>query len=226
MLKDALAKFKPEETVKIGDPSAELDPKDLPEGWRSGLPRAISRPAKGGLVLYVTRKAPDLPEEPTLLPKNLRLADYQLHRKALLVDRIWAGKEETSALCSAEFPDRLQKRIAAHVGYVMSSKVKSMDVTLRDECLSGLISLENGERCEALGFISAKDGTVSRFELIVKGAIAGAPADGSGFPRLATLLPEGKKTTAAIAFMLADPGDELSRVQPGSGHDLGGGQEK
>jgi hypothetical protein len=49
--------------------------------------------------------------------------------------------------------------------------------------------------------------------------------DGSGFPSLGALLPEGEKTAAAVAFMLADPTDELAKVQLGS-KDLGGGEEK
>ncbi len=34
------------------------------------------------------------------------------------------------------------------------------------------------------------------------------------------MLPEGTKTVAALAFLLADPKDELATVQPGS-QDLG-----
>jgi hypothetical protein len=224
MLKDALRKFKPEETAEIGDPAAAVDPKELPEGWRRVLPRVVPRPSKDGLVLYVTWKAVGLPEKPMVLPKNLRLADYQLARKELLVDRIWAATAEADALAKGNLPDKMKQRLAAYVGPVMGSKAKSMDLTLRGERLSGTFLLENGERCQALGFVAAKDGKVSRFELIVKGMTIGKK-DGSGFPTLGALLPEGEKTAAAIAFMRADPADELAKVQPGS-KDLGGGQEK
>ncbi len=159
-----------------------------------------------------------------MLPKNLSLSDYQLGRKQLLVDRVWAGKAEADALAAGDVPEKMKQRIAVHVGSVMSSKVKSIDVTLRKQCLSGSFLLENGERCEALGFVAARDGKVCRFELIVKGMTTGK-ADGSGFPSIGGLLPEGKKAAAAVAFMLADPNDELAKVQPGS-KDLGGGAEK
>jgi hypothetical protein len=224
MLKEALRKYNPEERVEIGDPAAEVDPKEIPEGWRPFLPRAVPRPAQDGLVLYVTAKALDLPERPAELPKNLSLADYQLGRKSLLVDRIWAGKAEAEALAAGDVPDKMKRRLAAHVGFVMSSEVKSVDLTLREECLSGSFLLENGERCAALGFVAAKEGKVRRFEMIVKGTTTGK-ADGSGFPSLGGLLPQGKKAGAAVAFMLADPNDELAKVQPGS-RDLGGGEEK
>jgi hypothetical protein len=224
MLHDALSKYKPEEEVQIADPTAAVDPKEVPEGWRPFLPRVVPRPAKDGLVLYVSWKAVGLPETPKVLRNGLTLADYQLGRKQLLVDRVWASKVEADALAAGDIPQKLKQRIAAHVGPVMTSKVKSMDLTLRGQCLSGSFLLDNGERCAALGFVAARDGKVCRFELIVKGRTAGK-ADGSGFPSLGALLPDGEKATAAVAFMLADPNDELAKVQPGS-KDLGGGEEK
>jgi hypothetical protein len=226
MLKDALTKYKQEENVEIGDPAAPVDPKELPEGWHSFLPRVVPRPAKGGMVLYVTWKALGLQEKPEVLPKNTSLADYQLHQRMLLVDRVWAGKAEVDALAAGDFPEKMKQRIAAHVGYVMNSKVKSVDLALRDQRVSGWLLLENGDRCDALGFAAAKDGNVSRFELIVKGMTDGKAGEGSGFLSIGGLLPEGKKTAAAVAFMLADPNDDLAKVQPGSGKDLGGGAEK
>ncbi|HEY7427300.1 MAG TPA: hypothetical protein VH682_23905 [Gemmataceae bacterium] len=226
MLKDALSKYKPEEAVDIADPTAPVDPKDLPEGWRSHLPRVVPRPAKDGLALYVTWKALGLPPQPEWLPKNYSLADYQLGRKMLLVDRVWAGKAEADALATGNFPEKMKQRLAAHVGYVMNSKVKSVDLALRAQRLSGSFLLENGERCEALGFVAAKDGKVCRFDLIVKGRTDGKAGEGSGFLSIGGVVPQGKKTTAAVAFLLADPHDELAKVQPGSGKDLGGGEEK
>jgi hypothetical protein len=224
MLKEALRKYNPEEHVEISDATAAVDPKEVPEGWGPFLPRVVPRPAKNGLVLYVTAKALDLPEHPAELRKNLSLADYQLARKFLLVDRIWAAKEEAEALAAGNVPDKMKQRLAVHVGFVMSSKVKSVDLAIREQRLSGSFLLENGERCAALGFVAAKDGKIRRLDLIVKGMTTGK-ADNSGFPSLGGLLPEGKKAAAAVAFMLADPKDELAKVQPGS-RDLGGGEEK
>ena len=173
----------------------------------------------------MTSKTLDLPEKPARLRKNLSLAEYQLGRKELLVDRVWAAKGEADALAAGNVPEKLKQRLAAHVGFAMSSEVKSVALTLREGRLSGSFLLENGERCDALGFVAVMDGKVCRFELIVKGMTT-AKVDGSGFPALAGLLPEGTKAAAAVAFMLADPHDELAKVQPGSGKDLGGGAEK
>jgi hypothetical protein len=226
MLKDALRKYKPEKKVTIGDPAAPVNPKELPPGWKPYLPRVVPRPVKGGLVLFVTWKALDLPRRPEKLPKNYRLSDYQLQRKMLLVDRVWAGKAEADALVAGTFPKKLGQRLAAHVAYVMNSKVKAMTWQLRKQRLSGSFLLANGERCSALGFVSVKDGKVRRFELIVKGLTDGKAGQGSGFLALGGWVPEGKKAAVAVAFMLADPKDELAKVQPGSGKDLGGGEEK
>jgi hypothetical protein len=226
MLKGALRKYQPEEKVEIGDPAAAVDPKEVPEGWRPFLPRVVPRPAREGLVLFMTAKALDLPEQPAVLPKNVSLADYQLNRKMLLVDRVWASKGEADALAAGEFPDKTKQRLAVHVGFFMNSKVKAIDLTLRQQRLSGSFLLENGQRCAALGFVAAKDGKVCRFDLIVKGLTDGKAAEGSGFPSLGGLVPDGKKIAAAVAFMLADPHDELAKVQPASGRDLGGGEEK
>jgi hypothetical protein len=161
-----------------------------------------------------------------VLPKNYSLADYQLSRKMLLVDRVWAGKAEADSLAARKFPEKMKRRIAAHLAYIMNSKVKAIYLTLREQRLSGSFLLENGERCSALGFVVAKDGKVRRFDLIVKGKTDGKAGAGSGFPAIGGVVPEGKKVTAAVAFMLADPNDELAKVQPGSGKDLGGGAQK
>jgi hypothetical protein len=224
MLKDALRKYKPEAAVEVADAGAAVAVQEVPAGWLPFLPRLVPGPAKGGVVLFVTWKALGLPEQPTVLPKDYSLADYKLCRKMLTVDRVWAAKAEADALAAGAFPAKLKQRIAAHVGFVMSSKVKSLDLTLRGQRLSGSFLLENGEHCTALGFVAAKEGKVRRFELIVKGRSTGKASD-HGLTSLG-LVPEGKRHTAVVAFMLADPNDELAKVQPGSGRDIGGGEEQ
>jgi hypothetical protein len=226
MLKDALAKYQPEANVDIGDPAAPVDPKQLPNGWGPFLSKVVPQPAKGGLVLFVTWKGLGPQAIPAVLPKNYNLADYKLQQKMLLVDRLWAAKAEADALGTGHIDAKFKQRLAAHIAFVMNSKVKSVDLTLDNDCLSGSFLLANGERCTALGFVTVKNGKVSRFELIVKGMTDGKAGEGSGFPSIGGVVPDGKKFTAAVAFLLADPTDELAKVQPGSGKDLGGGADK
>jgi hypothetical protein len=226
MLQDALSKYTPEDKVEIGDPAAPVRPGEVPEGWGPFLPRVVPRPARGGLVLYVTWKAVETPPRLDATLSEAHRAECRCQQKMLLVDRVWAGKAEADAVAAGKLLEKTGQRLAVHVGYVMNSKVKSIDLTIRDQRLSGSLLLENGERCSALGFVEARDGKVRRFDLIVKGRTDGRAGEGSGFPALGVILPRGKKTAAAVAFMLADPNDELARVQPGSGKDLGGGAEK
>jgi hypothetical protein len=121
---------------------------------------------------------------------------------------------EAEALAGGDAPEKMRQRLAAHVAFIMSSKVKAVDLTLREERLSGSFLLENGERRAALGLVAARDGKVRRFELIVKGRTSSESA--TGFPSPGGRLADGKKATAAVAFMLADPKDELAKVQPAS----------
>jgi hypothetical protein len=177
------------------------------------------------LVLFVTWKAIDPPAQPEVLPKNMSRRDYEIQKKLLLVDRIWAAKAEADALATGSVPEKMKQRLAAHVAFVMNNKVKSVELAIREQRLTGSFLLENGERCSALGFVVAKDGKISRFELIVKGMTDGKAAEGSGFPSIGGIVPEGKKAMAAVAFLLVDPNEELAKVQPGSGKDLRGGAE-
>jgi hypothetical protein len=191
-----------------------VDPKELPAGMRPLYHRVLPRPAKDGLVLFVTWKA------------LADAADAPLAKKDLLVDRLWASKGEADALAAGKLSDRLKQRLAAHVADVFMSKVASVDVQLRDQRLSGSVLLANGEHCAALGRVVAKDGKIQQLDLLIKGMIVGTGREeNGGFPSIG-LLPVGQKRPAVLAFQLADPRDELAKVLPGSGKDLGGGAEK
>jgi hypothetical protein len=142
------------------------------------------------------------------------------------VDRIWAGKAEAAALVGGEFPSKLKERLAIHVGYAMGSAVQSLELRLRDQRLTGSALLKNGERCDLLGFVEARERKLSRFELIVKGTNVGsAPADGMTVGPL-MVIPKDTKVEVGLAFMLVDPQDELARVRPLASRDLRGGDEK
>jgi hypothetical protein len=88
-----------------------------------------------------------------------------------------------------------------------------------------LVLLANGERCGLLGAVEARDGKVIRFELIIKGKnVGGVHNDGMAAGPL-TVRPNGP-IEVALAFMRADPDDELSRVRPLASRDLRGGEER
>jgi hypothetical protein len=222
ILREALRKFTPEERVEIGDPHVAV-----PAAEQVGrYPRAVPRPVKDGLVLFVSWKVlSKLPGKPG---PGVRVDDiyYPVWKRMLGVDRIWAGKAEAAALAGGEFPDKLKQRLAVHVGFAMGSAVQSFDLRLRAGRLTGSALLKNGERCGLLGFVEAKDGKVVRFELVVKGVNASGPSgDGMASGPLA-VIPKDSKVEVGLAFMLVDPNDELARVRPLASRDLRGGEER
>jgi hypothetical protein len=223
MLKDALAKYKPEEKVEIGDPSA---PVSAEEPVAKYFPREVPRPVHDGLVLLVSWKVlSGFPDEPERPERAGGLLYYEYWKRMLGVDRVWAGTEEAAALVRGEFPDKLKLRFAAHVAHAMGSAVKSFELSRRDQRLSGSVLLANGEQCGVLGFVEAQDGKLTRFELIIKGTNAGGVYnDGMAVGPL-TVKPKGK-VEVALAFMRVDPTDELAKVRPLAHRDLRGGEEK
>jgi hypothetical protein len=119
----------------------------------------------------------------------------------------------------------LKQRLAVHVTYVMGSKVKAFDLRLRAQRLSGSILLANGERSSLLGFVEAREGKLSCFELIIKGRNVGdVHNDGMAAGPL-MVKPQGK-IEVGLAFMRVDPKDELARVRPLASRDCCGGEEK
>jgi hypothetical protein len=223
MLQDALTRYQPEEKVEIEDPQTAVPANE--SGVR-GYPRKVPRPVKDGLVLFVSWKVlGGLPDKPARPDVGGGLQYYQFWKRMLGVDRIWAGKAEAAALARGEVPDQLKQRLAVHVAYVMGSKVKSFDLSLREQRLSGSVLLASGERCGLLGFVQAQDGKLRRFELIIKGRNVGdVHNDGMAAGPL-TVKPQGK-IEVGLAFMRVDPKDELARVRPLASRDCGGGEEK
>jgi hypothetical protein len=222
MLKDALSKYKPEDKVEIGDPHGAV----IGDEHYKGYPHEVPRPARGGLVLFVSWKVlHGLPDQPEGLDGG-SAAYYQVWKRLLGVDRVWAGKAEAAALARGEFPEKLKQRLAMHVTFAMDSAVQSVDLKRSGRRLSGSILLKNGERCGLLGFVDARDGKLSRFELIVKGTnVSGEHRTGVAVGPL-MVKPKDRKVEVGLAFMLVDPNDELARVRPLASRDCGGGEEK
>jgi hypothetical protein len=223
MLKEALAKYKPEENVEIGNPDAAVPANE--SGLR-GYPRKVPRPVKDGLVLFVSWKVlAGIPDRPARPDVGGGLQYYKFWKRMVGVDRIWAGKAEAVALAHGKLPDKLKQRLAVHVAYVMGSAVKSFDLWLHDQRLSGSVLLVSGERCGLLGFVEAQEGKLTRFELIIKGRNVGdVHKDGMAAGPL-TVKPKGK-IEVGLAFMRIYPKDELARVRPLASRDCGGGEEK
>jgi len=93
-----------------------------------------------------------------------------------------------------------------------TSEIKQFDLKLKDGRLTGHVHLENasgdrGYKAELLGFVAAKNGVLTRFDIVVKG-------DYWGEGRFARNAPKGK-FPFAVAFRLLDGTEPYDTPPPG-----------
>lgn len=200
LLKKALAEFKPESV------SATVPPRD--ETALAGLRRF----PEGGLILYVTWKlVGDIQAQGNSTTGDGRYD--KIFQQSLGSDRLWVRKDEAQALAAGAFPESLKSRMLRHhVQYVMSKEAKSLDVTLAGGRFQGSVALGDGRSAEALGFVEAKDGAVTRFELLLKGW--GRRVEDHGFSACLSVVPKDAPAPTALYFELADPRDGLAGIIP------------
>jgi len=204
MLRASLQKFKPIEAAPID--FSQKDPRFvLPEG---------------GLVVDVTAKVLG-GHEPVKAEKGTIHYDMEKGWKdSLGRERLWVRKDEVQALLRGALAETLKKRIVRHhlvdntrgtPTFWKDDELKSVQVTLKEGRLAGSIRLEtaSGDRgytADLLGFVEAKGGKVTRFDLVVRGEFWGVGAHAPGAPK--------GKFPFAVAFRLADPKDDLTRLVP------------
>jgi hypothetical protein len=198
MLQKALEKYRPEEPPPAVPPRDEHD-------------RGLFHPPAGGLVFYVTWKVLG-GDGPQASPASGSGRYDRMMYETLGVDRLWVRADEAEALARGAFPDGLRKRLTPHVAYTMGGKVKALDVTLRGGRLAGSFRTEDGERGSLLGFVEARGGKVTRFDLVFRGQ--GRRVEDCGFAAGLTVVPRGRRVPVGLLFRLADPADDLARVPP------------
>lgn len=205
-LKSALRDFKAEENPEIPTLSKESL-------------KSTVKPPEGGLVLYVTWKVVDGFDKP-------KSKDEAMSQKSLGVDRLWLPKVEALALAKGEFPESMKNRIASCLSF---GGQKKAEMSFSKGRLSGSVHSEtkddnNGYQADILGFIEAKDGKVTRFDVVAKGPYWWRgknknPYGGSepyfwDYGTSLSIVPNDRKVTLAMAFTLADPNDGLAQVPP------------
>lgn len=197
MLKKALSEFRPESV------SATVPPRD---------PELVRRPPDGGLVLYVTWKV--LGEiEPESSATSADGKYDKVFKGALGSDRLWVRRDEAEALAAGTLPESLKARmLRCHVAYVMGKDVKELSLTLRAGRIAGSFPVADAGQAEALGFVEAKGGKVTRFDLVIKGW--GRRVEDHGFAAGLLVVPKGKMVPAALQFELADPAEGLAQILP------------
>jgi hypothetical protein len=135
-------------------------------------------------------------------------------------DHLWIRRDEHEALARGELPASLGRRLTRfHLvdstrgspSVWKAEEVKKVDLALKDGRIQGAVHLEteSGDRgytAVVLGFVEAKDGRVTRLDLLVRGEFWGAVQYSGGAPK--------GKYPFAVAFSLASGKDEADKVPP------------
>jgi hypothetical protein len=203
MLVKALQKYQPEEPPPAVPPRDERD-------------AGLIKPPKGAIVLYVSWKVlgGSGPAQP---PPQAKTGTYDKQIQGTVgVDRLWVRGDEAKALSEGSLPESLRRRILPHLTYVLAGgkrgEVKWFDLRLRDGRLTGAFQTKAGGSSRLSGSVEAKDGKVTRFDLLAKGM--GTRVEDFGFSAGLSVVPKGRQVPVALLFSLADPRDELARVPP------------
>jgi hypothetical protein len=129
---------------------------------------------------------------------------------------LWIRKDEAEALAGGALPESLRRRILPHLTYALAGakggKRNSLDLKLEKGLLTGTFQTEAGDHSALLGHVEARDGRLTRLDLIARGP--GTWVEDCGFSAGLRMVPKGQKVPVAILFTLADPRDDLSRVPP------------
>jgi hypothetical protein len=198
LLDTAFKKFAPSDTLFPVDDAKAVRP--------------LPVPPPGGLVVDVTTKVLGGYD-----PNNRRAERY---RNSLGRDHLWVRQDEAEALARGNFPDSLAARLArfhlvdntrGEPPMWSADEIKKLAFTLEDGRLTGSIHLETkagdrGYQADLLGFITAKEGRVTRFDLVVRGQFWGEGTFTRGAPR--------GKFPVAVAFGLSDGKCVANQVPP------------
>lgn len=215
MLRAALKDFKapaapidfPKVAVKGGPDKADTGPARAEvcpvdeKAWPS--------PPAGGLVMHVNGM--NLDRQPAMG------AHSGLGRSTL-----WVRKDEADALAKGEFPRSLAMRIGRFsvvdntTGKSPSWKpeaVKQADLRIENGRVTGPVVIEmvrpDNHKCwfrgHALGFVEAKDGKVTRLDMVIRGEAHGLAYAYNATPPVFPLL---------LTFRLGDPADQRCLVPP------------
>jgi hypothetical protein len=204
MLNRALKKFEP-----VDAPAIDFTQKDK----RFVMP-------EGGLVVATTAKVP-AGHDPVKARKGTIQYDMEKAWKSSLGrEHLWIRKDEAQALARGELPRSLMLRIVRYhlvdntrgtpTGW-KENEIKKLDLKLEDGRLTGSVHLETkdgsrGYHAELLGFVEARNGKVSRVDMVAHGQFWGQGAYTPGAP--------AGRFPLAIAFTLLDARDPLYNLVP------------
>jgi hypothetical protein len=135
-------------------------------------------------------------------------------------EHLWVRKDEVRALVKGELPESLKKRIARYhlvdntrgtpTGW-SENEIRKLEMTLTDGRLKGTVHLETkdgsrGYQADLLGFVQARDGKVTRFDIVANGRFWGHGAYTPGAPK--------GRFPLAVGFTLGERSDPLYTLVP------------
>lgn len=145
----------------------------------------------------------------------------RIQQESLGRDHLWLSSKEIATLAKGEFPDTLRKRLPALLndntrgepGRWRKSEIKHLDVNLKDGRLTGRVHFQTasgnrGFKADLFGFIAAKKGTLTRFDIVVKGTYWGQG-------RYTRNAPEGR-FPFAVSFRLSNGTEPYDTPPPGA----------
>ena len=196
-----------DKALKKFDPSAPA-----PKLTDAKAGEVLPPPPAGGLILDVTAKMLG-----GYAPDDQR---GQRYLKSLGRDHLWLRKDEAEALAKGRLLDSVKERLVRYhlidntrgePPMWSAAEIKKLELTLRDGRLTGTVHLETksgdrGYQADFLGFLEAKDGSVTRFDLLAKGEFWGEGNFTKGAPK--------GRFPLAIAFSLAGIQSGASKVPP------------
>lgn len=199
-------------------------PGKVPELGETEDPRLARRPPEGGLVVDVHSRIVKASWPPA---KN---EWDRILREAAGRDHLWVSAAETAKLSAGTMPDSLARRIA-RFHFVDNTRgeppmwtraeVRELKISLSPDKrggyrLEGSVRLatesnDRGYEASLLGFVEAKGGRVTRFDVVARGEFWGEGTYTKGAPP--------GRFTLAVALRIAGEG-EASKVPPQGARDL------
>src|SRR5262245_22673004 len=204
MLENSLRKFKP-----VDAPPIDFTDKDK----RFTMPQ-------NGLVVFTIAKVLAGHDAVKAAKGTIQHDMETAWKTSLGREHLWIRSDEAQALVKGELPDSLAKRIVRYhlvdntrgtpTGWT-ASEIKKLDLKLNDGRLTGSVHLETkdgsrGYQADLLGFVQAKDGMVTRFDIVASGQFWGQGTYTPGAPK--------GRFPLAISFALGDRNDPLYNLVP------------
>jgi len=204
MLEKALKKFRPVDAPAID--------------FKVKVPRFTM--SQDGLVVFTIAKVLAGHDPVQAAQGTIRHDMETAWKNSLGREHLWIRKDEVQALIQGELPESVKKRMVRYhlvdntrgtpTGWA-ETEIKQLQMNLSAGRLTGSVHLETrdgkrGYQADLLGFVQARDGKVTRFDVVASGQFWGHGTYTPGAPR--------GRFPLAISFTLGSPNDPLYHLVP------------